>query len=103
MAAVGEVIDSDLFASPERHDVIRIGERAPIPRHIRSAVWYRDHGHCELCADGTTKCRVVNGYRRSIELGDEMPTWHERRPIEEATTVAFCVHCFQPGLTDQPL
>lgn len=51
MATIGEVIEGGILRTPTRHEVVRIGERAPIPFWVRSAVWYRDGGRCELCAD----------------------------------------------------
>ena len=48
LASIGEVLNRPPLTS-ERHPVIRTGERKPIPWHVRSAVWYRDHGRCEFC------------------------------------------------------
>lgn len=56
LVSVGQVIDAGLRDAGERHPVIRSGERESIPPHIRSAVWYRDHGRCELCSE-----RTING------------------------------------------
>jgi hypothetical protein len=177
---------ADVFKAwpePGRHPIIRTGEREPIPAHIRSAVWFRDNGKCELCscrvegpwhldhivpwsaggADDTTnlrvlcerhnlersnyvdpterprraatwwcqlcydrdgfdweyanhvpmhckvhgplgisprqRCAVARGYFRMFELTGEMPTWHEREPLTEFHTVAYCAHCDAPALT----
>lgn len=48
---IGEVISNGpgLWITDDRHPVIRSGERAEIPSHVRAAVWYRDRGKCELC------------------------------------------------------
>lgn len=44
----GMVIESgQLWRSETRHPRIRTGERDPIPRHVRAAVWYRDGGRCD--------------------------------------------------------
>lgn len=47
--SVGEVLARGIWPTGERHPVVRSGEREPIPNHVRSAVWFRDHGRCELC------------------------------------------------------
>lgn len=50
IVSVGDVIAAGaLWATGERHDVIRGGEREPIPSHVRAAVWYRDRGRCADC------------------------------------------------------
>lgn len=51
-ARLSELLDPAVLWPTERHPVIRSGERAEIPPHVRAAVWYRDRGKCELC--GTT-------------------------------------------------
>lgn len=51
---IGDAIsDGQLWANGQRHPVIRSGERAEIPPHVRAAVWYRDRGKCELCGTKT--------------------------------------------------
>jgi hypothetical protein len=50
MTAVGELLASgSIWRTDERHPVVRSGERDEIPVHVRSAVWWRDRGRCELC------------------------------------------------------
>lgn len=50
IVALGEVIAAGaLWATDQRHEVIRAGEREPIPSYVRAAVWYRDRGKCEMC------------------------------------------------------
>jgi hypothetical protein len=46
---LGDVIAAGFMRSWERHEVVREGERDPIPAHIRAAVWYRDRGRCAMC------------------------------------------------------
>lgn len=58
-ATVGEVIEAGLWPTGERHPVVRIGQRAEIPKYVRAAVWFRDGGRCVLC-------------RPDAELGE----WH---------------------------
>jgi len=48
------------------------------------------------------RCRVEAIYEQQIAQG-EVPTWHERAPIEHLTAIAFCAHCNLPGLTDVTL
>lgn len=43
------MIEAGFMREPRRHDVTRIGEREPIPTHVRAAIWYRDRGKCEWC------------------------------------------------------
>lgn len=52
-ATLGQVIEEGLWPTGERHPVIRSGERAPIPSHVRAAVWFRDKGRCRLCPPET--------------------------------------------------
>lgn len=179
----GDVIAAgELWPTGERHPVLRTGERATIPVHVRAAVWYRDNGQCSDCsptcpsgdilhldhivpwsAGGTdatdnlrllcerhnlersnyvdfarpkrpatwwcvrcydrvgfaweyvnglplcpthrpeTHCRVTRRYLQVLHEAGELPTWHERGPITNASVVAYCAHCNLPGLTDQPL
>lgn len=47
---IGQVIEAgELWQTDQRHNVIRTGEREPIPSHVRSAIWYRDRGKCDNC------------------------------------------------------
>lgn len=55
IATVGEIIERGVIRTAARHPIIRTGERDPIPSHVRSAVWFRDRGRCELCG---TKERI---------------------------------------------
>lgn len=58
--SIGEVLARGIWITDQRHPIVRTGEREPIPSHVRSAVFYRDHGMCELCGN------------QEIRLGD----WH---------------------------
>lgn len=49
IALLGDIISSGFMRTWERHEVVRTGEREPIPSHVRAAVWYRDHGKCAMC------------------------------------------------------
>lgn len=52
--SIGEVIAAgQLWQTNQRHDVVRSGEREPIPGHVRAAVWYRDRGECDYCPQDT--------------------------------------------------
>lgn len=48
-ATIGEVIADGILPTGERHHIERSGDRAEIPIYVRSAVWHRDRGRCELC------------------------------------------------------
>lgn len=53
IVGIGEVIAAgELWQTDRRHEVIRRGEREPIPSHVRAAVWYRDRGQCNECPRG---------------------------------------------------
>lgn len=47
--SIGEVISDGIRPDGTRHEVTHTGERAEIPMYVRSAVWHRDRGRCELC------------------------------------------------------
>lgn len=47
--SIGEVFQEWATAPQGRHEVIRTGQRDEIPMHVRSAVYLRDRGRCELC------------------------------------------------------
>ena len=51
ITAIGDVISALPIWQPAatRHPRVRIGERDPIPLHVRAAVWYRDRGLCDEC------------------------------------------------------
>jgi hypothetical protein len=49
------------------------------------------------------RCRVARGYRRTWETTGEVPTWHERGPVESFGLTAYCAHCNMPGQTDVAL
>ncbi|WP_051485546.1 HNH endonuclease [Nocardioides sp. J54] len=52
--SVGDVLaDVSLWPSGDRHPVVRHGDRAEIPTHVRAAVWFRDRGLCKLCGSDT--------------------------------------------------
>lgn len=45
---IGDVLGRG-FDFGERHELTRSGKREPIPNHVRSAVWWRDRGQCDIC------------------------------------------------------
>ncbi|MBS2937068.1 HNH endonuclease [Nocardioides sp. J2M5] len=47
--SLGEILADGFTRTDQRHPVVRTGERNPIPRHVRLAIWYRDHGRCAMC------------------------------------------------------
>lgn len=50
LVKVGEVIEAgELWQRPDRHEVVRAGEREPIPSHVRAAVMFRDRFQCARC------------------------------------------------------
>lgn len=107
--SLGDIIDRGLWPT-ERHPVIRTGKRNEIPLYVRSAVWYRDHGRCELCtersidgpwhldhivpwsaggSDKTTNLRVLCE-KHNVERGNRIdPT---ERPRRAATW--WCYRCY---------
>ena len=182
---LSDVLADGIAGTGQRYDVIRMGEREPIPYHVRAAVWLRDRGICQKCyarnpkpweldhivpwsaggSDESTNLRVLcqpcNQERSNYDDGttfaklpvtwwcqrcyvdpvrwiydhprgvycpthrhnlcdyaaacaveriyqwqrenDEVPDWHERRPVEVLTTLAHCAHCGTRGMTDVTL
>lgn len=102
---------SDLIAAPQgRHEVIRSGERTEIPMHVRTAVYYRDRGRCELCgwlpvvgpwhldhikpwsaggADDTTNLRVLCE-RHNIDRSN----FHEMHERVRVAATWWCINCY---------
>lgn len=109
---LADVLANDrLWMTEDRHPVIRRGERAEIPLHVRAAVWFRDRGKCELCnqptptgqpwhldhitpwsaggSDTTTNLRVLCE-RHNMDRGNRIdPT---ERPRRAATW--WCLNCY---------
>lgn len=96
-----------------RHPVVRIGQRAEIPAHVRAAVWFRDRGACELCGtrevvnngpwhldhikpwsaggpDTTDNLRLLCEAHNVERSNYADPT--EDRPRRPATW--WCIHCY---------
>lgn len=53
VVSLTDVLKAGFLPTADRFPVIRSGQRAEIPWHVRAAVWYRDGGTCQ-------KCRYVN-------------------------------------------
>lgn len=132
-ARLSELLDPAALWPTERHPVIRSGERAEIPPHVRAAVWFRDRGKCELCGTrncyanddwpwqydngyptchvhgvdvthpSAWRCPVVRGYKAAWQRDRTLPDWHRIQPLEGGSIVAYCAHCNAPGLTSRPL
>lgn len=177
---LAQVMAAGFLPTDRRHPITRIGDREPIPAHVRAAVFYRDR-QCRFCPKGNVltgpwhldhvvpwsaggpdttdnlrvlcerhnlersnfidhmdhpmqpatwwcqrcyteahhwsyfhdgrvscprhgihpSCRVVAAYKRKTDVGEQ--TWHQRSPIHQFTTVAYCAHCNMPGLTSVTL
>lgn len=105
----------------EQHNIDRSNRIDPGERERRPATWWcancydRDHAwrydgglpiHPEHPWYGNLDkiwCRVLRGYFAHKKHHGELPDWHQREPVTDATTIAYCAHCDAPGLTDQPL
>lgn len=109
LSSLGEILNGDWLPTGDRHDVIRTGEREPIPSHVRSAVWYRDRGKCELCrttanpweldhivpwsaggSDDTTNLRVLCAEHNQERSNRRLPA--DDRPRMAATW--WCDRCY---------
>lgn len=110
-ARLSDLLDPAALWPTERHPVIRSGERDPIPSHVRAAVWFRDHGKCELCgfktpsdkpwhldhitpwsaggSDDTTNLRVLCE-QHNKDRGNRVDA--TERPRRAATW--WCVNCY---------
>lgn len=108
--SVGEVIQAWAEAPQGRHEVIRTGQRTEIPTHVRSAVYLRDRGRCELCgwlpisgpwhldhikpwsaggADTTDNLRVLCE-KHNLERSN----FHEMHERTRPPATWWCVNCY---------
>lgn len=115
MVTIGEISSPEHWLrSPERHPILRKGEREPIPAHVRQAVFYRDRGRCELCgwksvgknpweldhitpwsaggSDKSSNLRVLCEHHNQHRSNHLDVTERERRPV-----TWWCVNCFDGG------
>ena len=105
----------------KRHEVIRTGERAEIPAHVRSAVWFRDNGRCRMCTwgdgsvtgrswhldhvipwsaggpDDSTNLRVLCE-RHNVERSNfyDLAEIQPQRPV-----TWWCINCFSPEMCER--
>lgn len=110
IASIGDILKAWADAPRGRHDVIRTGERAEIPLHVRSAVFYRDRGRCELCgwlpvsgpwhldhikpwsaggSDDTTNLRVLCE-KHNLERSN----FHEMHERPRPPATWWCLNCY---------
>lgn len=99
----------------ERWPVIRTGERAEIPPHVRTAIWFRDNGRCVEChhsfsvkgqpwhldhikpwsaggSDDSTNLRILCE-RHNMERSNFIDGAQPKRPV-----TWWCINCFSPDL-----
>jgi hypothetical protein len=109
-ATIGEVLTGLVAAPTGRHEVIRTGERDEIPMHVRTAVYYRDRGRCELCGwlpvqgawhldhikpwsaggkDDTTNLRVLCE-RHNLERSN----YHDMHERPRVAATWWCLNCY---------
>lgn len=107
----------------ERHNIDRGNRVDPTERPRRAATWwclncYSNEGWpwdytngvptCEIHRVDPThhnqwRCPVVRGYRAAFDREGAYPTWHQIKPLDHGTVIAYCAHCRAPGLTSRPL
>lgn len=117
LVTLGQAIASGVWPDGQRHKVTRRGDREPIPNHLRSAVWFRDKGRCELCGTGerlshweldhitpwsaggsdTSDNLRVLCVQHNQERGNHIdPTERPRMPV-----TWWCVNCYSPPGDDE--
>jgi len=127
IARLGDILRSgECWPSGERHPVVRTGARDQIPYHVRSAVWFRDRGKCELCGDRDFAGRGIawhldhitpwsaGGSDRTTNLrvlcephNMERSNYHDPTERERRGATWWCINCFAApweryGLPDCP-
>lgn len=86
LESIAGIIAGGFIPTGQRHPIVRSGERRPIAQHVRTAVWYRDRGCCELCETHTR------------DRGNAIdPTERPRRPV-----TWWCVNCFDSQSEPDP-
>lgn len=109
ITSIGDVIAAGIKPTGQRHDLNRTGERAEIPPAVRTAVWWRDRGRCELCgwqrvngpwhldhitpwsaggSDHTDNLRVLCEHHNLARSNYIDPTERPRRPA-----TWWCLNC----------
>lgn len=114
--SLGEMLATNAWLrTPDRHEVVRTGQREPIPHHVRTAVYWRDRGRCELCAwkhagrdweldhitpwsaggsDDSTNLRVLCQMHNQQRSNHVDPTERPRRPV-----TWWCANCYSDDET----
>ena len=104
---IGDILTRGISLG-KRHERTRAGARTEIPNHIRSAVWWRDRGQCDICgttggkweldhitpwsaggSDTTDNLRVL-----CVDCNQERSNRHDprERPMMPATW--WCIQCY---------
>lgn len=108
---IGDILARGWAVTDERHPRIRTGDRQPIPRYVRTAVWCRDRGRCDHCggrvpegsrweldhiipwsaggSNDSTNLRVLCEAHNQLRSNYVDPTERPRRPV-----TWWCVNCF---------
>lgn len=111
MATLAQIIEAGVIRTGQRHERLRSGPRWPLSPHVRSAVWFRDRGSCELCpdrgrvkgawecdhivpwtaggADDTTNLRVLCAIHNQQRSNFVDPLERPRRPA-----TWWCANCY---------
>lgn len=120
LESIAGIIAGGFIPTGQRHPIVRSGERRPIAQHVRTAVWYRDRGCCELCgnrepvagqpwhldhiipwsaggSDDSTNLRVLCETHNQERGNAVDPTERPRRPV-----TWWCINCFDSQSEPDP-
>lgn len=99
---LADVIEGGFMPTKERHPVVRIGEREPIPAHVRAAVFYRDR-QCRFCPRGNKLTgpwhldHIVPWSAGGSDTTDNLRVLCERHNLERSNFVDHMDHPEQPA------
>lgn len=84
LPGVVEHLVNEADADMPRFEVVRTGDRTPIPRVVRLLVWRRDNGQCQLCSTRRGKMHL-----------DHIVPWSAGGPDTSDNLRVLCGDCNQ--------
>lgn len=114
LAAVDAGATNNQFSSFGRYKVVRTGEREPIPYYVRSAVYLRDDGRCDLCGNGERVTLADGGWELDhmvpwsaggsddstnlrvlcVRHNQERSNWHDMSIRHRRPVTWWCINCY---------
>lgn len=101
--SLGDIIKGGFLPTTERHPIIRIGAREPIPPHVRAAVLYRDHFQCRFCPSGTKLAgpwhldHVIPWSAGGPDTTDNLRVLCETHNVDRSNFIDHMDHPMQPA------